>query len=113
MCRDSEKLGGPDPGFTQRATIDSDLGEFYVLSGIQREFDPIKPPSARPVETVKNSLWVYNIAMNKWYCAYENANSDPEYWRKMEHLEPCPRYAHQVTLTLLAIFITRSLVRPV
>ena len=28
--------GGPDPGFTQRATIDPERGEIYVMSGLMR-----------------------------------------------------------------------------
>lgn len=44
---------------------------------------------------MRNSLWVYDISRNKWYCAYENDNSEPEYWSKMDKVEPCPRFAHQ------------------
>lgn len=40
-------------------------------------------------------MWVYDIARNKWYCAYENDNTEPEYWSKMDKVEPCPRFAHQ------------------
>ena len=90
VCPDCSKQGGPYPGFTQRATIDQELREVYVLSGIIKETDvDSKVPS------VRNSLWVYDIKRDSWYCAYQNDNSEPEYWNKMDQLEPCPRFAHQ------------------
>eukprot|EP01137_Pigoraptor_chileana_P006051 Opistho-2@49948 len=89
MSRDSSKQGGPDAGFTQRATIDTELGEFYVLSGLMRE-------KSTSVETVKNAFWVYNIAKDKWARVYQNENVDQEYWSRMQNVEPCPRFAHQL-----------------
>jgi hypothetical protein len=47
MSRDSSKNDGPDAGFTQRATIDSELSELYVFSGLMREKNST-------TETVKN-----------------------------------------------------------
>lgn len=29
-------------------------------------------------------------------CIYKNRNSDEQYWDKMQHLEPCPRFAYQL-----------------
>lgn len=29
-------------------------------------------------------------------CIYKNHNSDEQYWNKMQHLEPCPRFAYQL-----------------
>eukprot|EP00037_Helgoeca_nana_P016556 m.155714 g.155714 ORF g.155714 m.155714 type:complete len:764 (+) comp23581_c0_seq1:237-2528(+) len=91
VCDDCSKHGGPFPGFTQRATIDLQKREAYVLSGL------IKSPDTESTKAskVRNSLWVYDISRNKWYCAYENDNSEPEYWSKMDKVEPCPRFAHQ------------------
>eukprot|EP00842_Homolaphlyctis_polyrhiza_P000688 jgi/Hompol1/161/HPOL_002138-RA len=76
VARDYTKLGGPDAGFTQRATIDTDLGEFYVLSGLMREKNATQ-------ETVRNSFWVYSIKRNKWTRIYQNENTGAEYWSKM------------------------------
>ena len=89
VARDYTKLGGPDAGFTQRATIDTELGEFYVLSGLMREKNATQ-------ETVKNSFWVYSIKNNRWSRIYQNENVGSEYWAKMGDKEPRPRFAHQL-----------------
>eukprot|EP01135_Chromosphaera_perkinsii_P004865 Nk52_evm11s301 gene=Nk52_evmTU11s301 len=89
MSRDSSKQGGPDAGFTQRATIDKDLNEVFVLSGLMREKNSTQ-------ETVKNSFWVYNLKKDKWTRIYQNEHVDQEYWNKMGNVEPCPRFAHQL-----------------
>lgn len=89
MSRDSSKNGGPDAGFTQRATIDGELEEFYVFSGLMREKNST-------TETVKNSLWVYSIRKDLWQRIYQNENMSEEYWRGMGTIEPCPRFAHQL-----------------
>ncbi|GLV40092.1 muskelin [Carabus blaptoides fortunei] len=79
----------PAPGFTQRATIDPDTDEIFVLSGLSKEKD-------KRDDNVQNSVWVYKIKENKWVCIYHNENSGEVYWKKMQHLEPCPRFAHQL-----------------
>jgi hypothetical protein len=89
VSRDCSKIGGPDAGFTQRATIDSDLNEFYVFSGLMREKNSNQ-------DTVKNTFWVYNIQKNSWSKVYQNENTDHAYWAKMQNIEPCPRFAHQL-----------------
>ncbi|KAJ3391306.1 hypothetical protein HDU84_006222 [Entophlyctis sp. JEL0112] len=83
---DYSKQGGPDAGFTQRATIDPDLGEFYVLSGLQKE-------RKTSHESVKTSFWCYSIKRGKWNRV---DHTDTEYWAKMKDTEPCPRFAHQL-----------------
>ncbi|KAJ3357343.1 Muskelin 1, intracellular mediator containing kelch motif [Kappamyces sp. JEL0680] len=88
LSRDYSKSGGPDAGFTQRATIDVGLGEFYVLSGLMREKNSLS-------ET-KNAFWVYSIKKNKWLKVYENENVGADYWSQMGHQEPRPRFAHQL-----------------
>lgn len=75
-------------GFTQRATIDPELNEIHVLSGLSRDKDKR--------DNVKNSFWVYDIGQNKWSCIYKNENSGQQYWLKMQHVEPVPRFAHQL-----------------
>ena len=89
VSRDYSKQGGPDAGFTQRTTMDADLGELYVFSGLTKEKNNTQ-------ETVKNSLWVYNIGKEKWSKIYQNENTGTEYWNKMCTTEPCPRFAHQL-----------------
>jgi hypothetical protein len=29
-------------------------------------------------------------------CIYRNENTGEQYWSKMQHIEPCPRFAHQL-----------------
>ncbi|XP_069681633.1 muskelin [Periplaneta americana] len=79
----------PAAGFTQRATIDPELNEIYVLSGLSKDKE-------KRDDNVQNSFWVYYIAQNKWSCIYRNENTGEQYWNKMQHLEPCPRFAHQL-----------------
>ncbi|KAK3912329.1 Muskelin [Frankliniella fusca] len=76
---------GPASGFTQRATIDPDLNEIYVLSGLSKDKE-------KREESVQNSFWVYYIKKNQWSCIYRNENTGEQYW----HIEPCPRFAHQL-----------------
>jgi hypothetical protein len=39
VTTDSSREGGPDVGFTQRATLDLEQQEIFVLSGLMREKD--------------------------------------------------------------------------
>lgn len=79
----------PAAGFTQRATIDPDLNEIYVLSGLSKDKE-------KRDDNVQNSFWVYYIDQDKWSCVYQNENTGEQYWNKMQHIEPCPRFAHQL-----------------
>ncbi|KAK3101684.1 hypothetical protein FSP39_005447 [Pinctada imbricata] len=88
ILRDFIKSSVPAAGFTQRATIDPDKDEIHVLSGLSKEKDKR--------DNVKNSFWVYSIVKNKWSCIYKNENSGQQYWTKMQHVEPVPRFAHQL-----------------
>ncbi|KAF9904273.1 Muskelin 1, intracellular mediator containing kelch motif [Linnemannia zychae] len=54
VCKDYNKQGGPEAGFTQRATISSRGREIYVLSGLVKD-------KALGAETVKNSFWVFKL----------------------------------------------------
>ncbi|KAJ3385740.1 Muskelin 1, intracellular mediator containing kelch motif [Lobulomyces angularis] len=89
VSRDYSVQGGPVAGFTQRATIDLNLGEIYVLSGLMKEKN-------NPTEMVKNSFWVYNIQKSKWSKIYQNNQSGHDYWEKTNDFEPIPRFAHQM-----------------
>ncbi|KAK2582051.1 hypothetical protein KPH14_002756 [Odynerus spinipes] len=86
-AKDSNRV--PAAGFTQRATIDPDLDEIYVLSGLSKDKDERD-------DNVQNSFWVYTIKNNKWCCIYRNENIGEKYWSKMQDFEPCPRFAHQL-----------------
>ncbi|KAK7061161.1 Muskelin 1, intracellular mediator containing kelch motif [Halocaridina rubra] len=79
----------PAAGFTQKATIDSQLNEIHVLSGLSKDKE-------KREENVRNSFWVYDINQNKWSCIYRNEQTGESYWSKMQHTEPCPRFAHQL-----------------
>jgi hypothetical protein len=101
----------PAAGFTQRATIDHELNEIYILSGLSKDKD-------KRDDNVKNSFWVYNIVDNKWYdthlvlkrilsledyvcrtCVYRNDSSrekESDTSNRVPGEEPCPRFAHQL-----------------
>lgn len=50
-------------GFTQRATIDPELNEIHVLSGLSKDKD-------KREENVRNSFWIYDIARNNWCVSF-------------------------------------------
>ncbi|CAB3372834.1 Hypothetical predicted protein [Cloeon dipterum] len=83
----------PATGYTQRATIDPDLDEIYVLSGLSKDKE-------RRDENVQNSFWVYSLKRNRWSCIYRNENTGDQYWSMMQNLEPCPRFAHQLVYSV-------------
>ena len=64
-------------------------------------------------ESARNSFWVYNIEKNRWSCIYKNENTGHQYWTKMQNVEPCPRFAHQLVYDhvnkVLFIWANRSL----
>ncbi|XP_022128529.2 muskelin [Pieris rapae] len=68
----------PAAGFTQRATVDPDTDEIFVLSGMSKEKD----------RRVYNTLWVLSLRRLTWSCVYRNEAVTP--------LEPRPRFAHQL-----------------
>ncbi|KAL4226060.1 Muskelin 1 [Mactra antiquata] len=88
FLKDFSKRSVPSAGFTQRATLDPQTDEIHVLSGLSKDKDKR--------DNVKNSFWVYDIPKSKWSCIYKNENSGQQYWTKMQHIEPVPRFAHQL-----------------
>ncbi|KAF9976699.1 Muskelin 1, intracellular mediator containing kelch motif [Actinomortierella ambigua] len=54
VCKDYNKQGGPEAGFTQRSTISCKGREIYVLSGLVKD-------RALGAEQVKNSFWVFQL----------------------------------------------------
>jgi hypothetical protein len=89
ISRDYSKFGGLEPGFTQRATLDPDTDEIYVLCGLTKD-------KSSANESAKSSLWALGLKKSKWTKVYQNENVSAEYWDKMKDVEPCPRYAHQL-----------------
>ncbi|XP_061418708.1 muskelin isoform X2 [Lethenteron reissneri] len=81
----------PMTGFTQRATIDPELDEIHVLSGLSKDKE-------KREENVRNSFWVYHIVHNTWSCVYKNfqAGKEGAAGRGSVEEEPCPRFAHQL-----------------
>ncbi|OZJ05515.1 hypothetical protein BZG36_01880 [Bifiguratus adelaidae] len=88
ISRDYSKEGGPDAGFTQRATIDCERREFYVLSGMTKD--------GKVKELIKNSFWVYHLPSATWSRVYQNPQQNGDYWQAVSDGEPCPRFAHQL-----------------
>lgn len=86
--KDSDQV--PAAGFTQRATIDPELHEIHILSGLSKDKEK------KGDEAVRNSFWVFDMDQNRWSCVYKNENMGQQYWTKMQEVEPCPRFAHQL-----------------
>ncbi|XP_055704070.1 muskelin [Phlebotomus papatasi] len=81
----------PQSGFTQRATIDCDRDEIYVLSSLSKEKE------RRDFNV--NSLWLYSLKLNEWTCIYKCDHSTENCCSNKGQVvcsEPCPRYAHQL-----------------
>ncbi|CAB3257188.1 unnamed protein product [Arctia plantaginis] len=73
MCRGAV-APPPAAGFTQRATIDPDTDEIFVLSGMSKESD----------KRVYNTLWVFSLRRLTWTGIYRNDSVAPS--------EPRPRF---------------------
>uniref|UniRef100_A0AAG5D179 Muskelin N-terminal domain-containing protein n=1 Tax=Anopheles atroparvus TaxID=41427 RepID=A0AAG5D179_ANOAO len=81
----------PQSGFTQRATIDSEKDEIYVLTSLSKEKE------RRDLNI--NSFWLFSLAKKEWCCVYKSEHSNGEncYQKSQQAChEPCPRYAHQI-----------------
>ncbi|KPJ04033.1 Muskelin [Papilio xuthus] len=78
LCAGAAACPPPAAGFTQRATLDPDTDEMFVLSGMSKEKD----------KRVYNSLWVFSLRRMTWTCVYRNDSVTPA--------EPRPRFAHQL-----------------
>ncbi|XP_022814581.1 muskelin [Spodoptera litura] len=78
LCQATAPPPPPGAGFTQRATLDPDTDELFVLSGMSKEKD----------KRVYNSLWVFSLRRLTWSCVYRNDSVAPD--------EPKPRFAHQL-----------------
>lgn len=80
----------PQSGFTQRATIDTDRDEIYVLSSLSKEKE------RRDLNL--NSFWIFSLHTNTWTCIYRSDHSAEQCFTKSRNTctEPCPRYAHQL-----------------
>lgn len=87
IAQDFSKLYGCDSGYTQRATIDVESQELYILSGFLK---------SKPSNTVKNCLWMYSIKQNQWEKVYESESNEAPYWQSPKDMAPYPRYTHQM-----------------
>lgn len=87
ISRDYSQQSGPDAGFTQRATIDAEKKEIYILSGYMK---------VKGHDPVKNSFWVYDIRTNVWKKVYQNEVLKYDNQQIYNETEPCPRFAHQL-----------------
>lgn len=89
ISMDYSKDGGPEGGFTQRATLNPKKKEIIVLSGLMKD-------KKSNQEIAKSSAWVYyygnNIKHGIWNKINQNKNDD---FSKNKN-RPCPRYAHQL-----------------
>lgn len=80
----------PSAGFTQRSTIDTDLEEIHVFSGLSKDRE-------KKEDSIRNSFWIYNLKTNKWSCVYKNENvGNQTLHSKVNSIEPRPRFAHQL-----------------
>ncbi|XP_053672386.1 muskelin [Anopheles nili] len=81
----------PQSGFTQRATIDCEKDEIYVLTSLSKEKE------RRDLNI--NSFWLFSLSKKEWCCVYKSEHSNGENcYQKSQTAchEPCPRYAHQI-----------------
>ncbi|KAG4303590.1 hypothetical protein PCK1_000108 [Pneumocystis canis] len=90
ISMDYSKDGGPEGGFTQRATLNPKKKEIVVLSGLMKD-------KKSNEEIAKSSAWVYcygdNIKHGIWNKINQNDDNNSTSKNKSR---PCPRYAHQL-----------------
>lgn len=126
MCKDVAKAGGPEPGLTQRATLDTHRREMFLLSSVVRDRSSVgpatpsgggaahSPTSPLPLltgtgaitESPRNYLWSYHLVRRTWSLIYSStlpsATSDSlgasaaSSPVSESEEEPRPRYAHQL-----------------
>ncbi|KTW27970.1 uncharacterized protein T551_02937 [Pneumocystis jirovecii RU7] len=89
ISMDCFKDGGPEAGFTQKATLNLKKKEIIVLNGLVKDKE-------KNEEMVKSSAWIYyygnNIRHGIWNKINQNDNNDIIKNKN----RPCPRYAHQL-----------------
>uniref|UniRef100_D8QBS5 Muskelin N-terminal domain-containing protein n=1 Tax=Schizophyllum commune (strain H4-8 / FGSC 9210) TaxID=578458 RepID=D8QBS5_SCHCM len=91
--------GGPDPCFTQRAAIDPELKEIYVLCGL------VRPQNTQGGQTILQNtspyyVYRYGSRAGKWTRILPpllpDSSSSSDSTSESEPQEPIPRYAHQL-----------------
>lgn len=97
MFKDTSKLGGPDPGLTQRATLDAHRRELFLFSGIVKEkhsaATPLNAiPASASLETPRNHFWIYRLDRRCWLRVF----SDGAVGGEQAVVEPVSRFAHQL-----------------
>lgn len=76
---------GPPSGLTQRATIDTERNEIYVLTSLSKGKE-------RRGDMDLNSLWMFSLNTLEWSCIYRSDENKEH----QQQSSPCPRYAHQL-----------------
>ncbi|KDQ21710.1 hypothetical protein BOTBODRAFT_182978 [Botryobasidium botryosum FD-172 SS1] len=98
ITSDYAQSGGPGPGFTQRATMDEELGEIYLLSGLTKD-------RQSAAGAIRSSLWIMRLDKFRWIRVPEPSEikdkerqsaGDADAMDADQELEPQPRFAHQV-----------------
>ena len=107
---DSSVSGGPDGGFTQRATMDYKRREFVLLSGLVRDRIPphhtnVKVSAQGRFETVarwltalrQNSIWIRSLQSHEWrkVDGVHVSGSLGDDAMDIDQEEPKARFAHQ------------------
>ncbi|EMR11840.1 hypothetical protein PNEG_00263 [Pneumocystis murina B123] len=89
ISMDYSNDGGPEGGFTQRATLNPKKKEIIVLSGL------IKDKKSNQ-EIVRSSAWVYYYGNNIKHGVWNKINQNDNNSFSKGKNRPCPRYAHQL-----------------
>lgn len=118
LVKETNKIGGPDAGFTQRSTLDVAHQELFLFSGLMREksgvaFTTTTTSSSNanatnttsssgngqiqaPLESARNSFWLYSLRKHRWTRLYSNEATAVTTADGTDEGEPCPRFAHQL-----------------
>ncbi|XP_014670808.1 PREDICTED: muskelin-like [Priapulus caudatus] len=118
---DTASLGGPRLIFDHQIVMDAERQMIYVFGGriltrswkkspgnknkkfsrsgsaVDSTRQGLSKDKDRRDENPRNSFWVFDIAHNRWSCIYKNEKLNQKDSSKQSVLEPCARYAHQLT----------------
>lgn len=92
ICKNLQLVSGPEPGFTQRASLDCRRKEMFVFSSsINRGNCNQSPMVTSSLNDQSSSdfcsFWVYDLEGCKWSKILEDSDT---------FNKPCPRFAHQI-----------------
>jgi len=69
LCDNTSDAGIPPPGFTQRATIDDERGEIYMLAGLSKD-------RSKREGHMHNTLWIFGTPCHQWRCVYRGPTNN-------------------------------------